>query len=364
VSQRIERLEVTVYRVPIDRRDHSQGAWNSVTLVAAEAINNGCIGVGYTYACEGAATIIVDKLRQQVVGQSWLSPQRLWRRMAAAVRNVGRHGVAACAISAVDSAIWDLKARALGLPLVDLLGEVHEEGLAIHGSGGSSSGDLDMLQDELVALMERGMRRVKMKVGREPARDRERVLAARRAVGPDVELMVDASGSYGVKQALDMAAMFAEARVCWLEEPVAADDLDGLRFVRERCPPSMVVAGGHEACQLQEHRRILSAGAVDVMQADVTRTMGITGLLRTAALCEAHHTPLSLSGAPALTLHPGAALDVTDAEYFVDHARVEELLFEGVVLPQRGKLRVDRNRTGNGLALRHERVDPHRISSA
>ncbi len=196
-----------------------------------------------------------------------------------------------------------------------------------------------------------------MKVGTHPEDDAQRVQAARDAIGPAAELFVDANGAYSQKQALALAEEFAQCDVRWFEEPVSSDDLDGLRLLRDRAPAGMAIAAGEYGYDLIYFRRMLAAGAVDVLQADATRCAGITGFLQVAAVCEAFGLELSSHCAPALHLHVGCALPrVRHLEYFHDHARIEQMLFEGAVLPDRGELTPDLSRPGMGLELRRAKA--------
>jgi L-alanine-DL-glutamate epimerase-like enolase superfamily enzyme len=207
------------------------------------------------------------------------------------------------------------------------------------------------LQRELGGWVEEGIRAVKMKVGRRPADDPGRVAAARAAIGAVPELFVDANGAYTRKQALRMAESFASEDVRWLEEPVSSDDLEGLRLVRDRAPASMDVAAGEYGYDLPYFDRMLAA--VDVLQADVTRCGGVTGLLAVSALAQARSMPLSIHCAPAISLHPACACaPLVHLEWFADHVRIERQLFDGVAKPADGRLEPDRTRPGNGLSLR------------
>src|SRR5205085_10704766 len=128
---------------------------------------------------------------------------------------------------------------------------------------------------------------------------------------------VDANGAYGRKQALAFAAAFAEQNVTWFEEPVSSDDLAGLRLVRDRAPAGMDMAAGEYGYDLYYFRRMLEAGAVDVLQADATRCAGITGFLQLAPLCQARGFALSAHCAPSLHVHPCCAvLPLRHLEYF------------------------------------------------
>jgi L-alanine-DL-glutamate epimerase-like enolase superfamily enzyme len=164
--------------------------------------------------------------------------------------------------------------------------------------------------------------------------DLDRVRAARKTIGSDAELFVDANGAYSRKQALAFADAFAKFGVSWFEEPVSSDDLEGLRPLRKRAPAGMDIAAGEYGYDLFYFRRMLEAGAVDVLQADATRCAGITGFMRVSALCEAHSLPLSAHTAPSLHAHPCCALaPVRHMEYFHDHVRLEHMLLDGALTP-------------------------------
>jgi len=262
------------------------------------------------------------------------------------------------AISAVDAALWDLKARLLNLPLVTLLGAVRE-GVAVYGSGGFTSYSHAQLQKQLAGWVADGITRVKMKIGTDPAADAERVRRAREAIGPNTELFVDANGAYTRKQALAFAETFTEYGVSWFEEPVSSDDLEGLRLLRDRAPTGMNIAAGEYGYDLFYFRRMLDAGAVDVLQADATRCAGITGFLRVGALCEARPLPLSAHCGPSLHAHPCCAVGpVRHVEYFHDHVRIEHMMFDGALTPVNGALRPDLSRPGLGLEFK--RADAER----
>jgi L-alanine-DL-glutamate epimerase-like enolase superfamily enzyme len=352
-AARIDRIGVRVLRIPTDRPE-SDGTleWDSTTMVLVEAAAGGITGIGWSYADAATARLVRDTLAGIVEGRDAMSVAGSWQAMVHAIRNLGRPGIASMAISAVDIALWDLKARLLGLPLVDLLGSVRD-GVPIYGSGGFTSYTDDELRDQLGGWAAQGLRFVKMKVGRQPGRDGHRADVAREAIGPDVELFVDANGAYERAQAIGMAEDFGRRGVAWFEEPVSSDDLDGLRLVRDRAPGGMAVAAGEYGYDAWYFRRMLEAGAVDVLQADATRCGGITGFVNAAALCAARSMRLSAHCAPALHVHPGCALEpVVHLEYFHDHERIERMLFDGVPDPRNGRLHPDRSRPGMGLEVR------------
>jgi len=324
-------------------------------LVRASAANQ--TGLGYTYADNATARLIQDLLSQVVKGQDAMATTANWNAMVQRTRNLGRPGIVSMAISAVDSALWDLKARLLNLPLITLLGAVREA-VPIYGSGGFTSYSAEQLQRQLEGWVERGIPRVKMKIGRDARLDLERIRAVRRAIGPDTELFVDANGAYSRKQALAQAEKFADLNVKWFEEPVSSDDLPGLRLLRDRAPAVMEIAAGEYGYELGYFRRMLASGAVDVLQADATRCGGITGFLQVAALCEAFHLPLSAHTAPALHTHVCcSATPVRHLEYFHDHVRIEGMFFDGVGPPVNGALRPDLSRPGMGIELKQADVE-------
>lgn len=318
-------------------------------------------GLGYTYADTAAATLIQDLLSQVVKGQDAMAPAASWNAMISRTRNLGRPGIVSMAISAVDIALWDLKARLLNLPLITLLGAVRKS-VPIYGSGGFTSYSDTQLQRQLAAWVEQGIPRIKMKIGRDHAADVRRVGLARAAIGPKTELFVDANGAYSRKEALRQAQKFAELNVSWFEEPVSSDDLAGLRLLRDRGPAGMDIAAGEYGYEAGYFRRMLAAGAVDVLQADATRCAGITGFLQAVALCEAHHVPLSAHTAPSVHTHLGcAATPLRHLEYFHDHVRIESLFFDGVRSPVNGELSPDLSRPGMGIELK--RADAQRFAA-
>ncbi|HEX4142802.1 MAG TPA: enolase C-terminal domain-like protein [Pirellulales bacterium] len=345
----IEEVEVAAYRIPTDFPE-SDGTlcWDATVLVVVRLQAGNHRGLGFGYADKATATLIHDKLAPLVRGTDPLSIPATRCRLAEAIRNLGRPGIAAMAISIVDIALWDLKARLLGLPLVDLLGAARDA-VPVYGSGGFTSYSDDQLRDQLSGWVEMGIPRVKMKIGRDAVQDLDRVAVARRAIG-DAQLFVDANGAYSRKQALAQAHLFADAEVCWFEEPVSSDDLEGLHLLRDRAPAGMDIAAGEYGYDPFYFRRMLDAQAVDVLQADATRCGGVSGFLQVAAQCAAR--PLRLSGhtAPSIHAHLGCARpEVIHLEYFHDHARIERMLFDGVLQPVQGRLTPDRGRPGLGL---------------
>jgi L-alanine-DL-glutamate epimerase-like enolase superfamily enzyme len=350
----VQRIDVSAYRVPTDAPTESDGTfeWRSTTMVLVEVRAADITGIGYTYAGAATATVIRDTLAPAVCGMDAMATGTIWAAMVASVRNEGRSGITAMAISAVDVALWDLKAKLLGVPLVTLLGAVRDA-VPVYGSGGFTSYTVKELGDQLAGWVADGITRVKMKIGRDANADVGRVAAARAAIGPAAELFVDANGAYPRKVALAQAERFVASDVSWFEEPVYHLDLAGLRLCRDRAPVTMEISVGEYGYDPVDFVQIIEAGAVDVLQADASRCEGITGLMLVDALCEAHNLPLSTHCAPSLHVHPAcAAKRVRHMEYFHDHVRIERMFFDGALAPVGGELRPDLSRSGLGLEFK------------
>jgi len=351
----VERLETCCFTIPTDQAE-SDGTleWASTTILVVEAVGGGRRGLGWTYAPEAAESVVNELLAPRVVGQSLDDLGRLWLELGAVIRNAGRPGIAFCALSSVDLALWDLRARLLDVPLVTLLPAAHDR-VPVYGSGGFCSYTDERLAEQLGGWVEQGCAGVKMKLGREPERDPHRLSVARDAIG-DAELMVDANGAFGVKEAIRWANRYVEEwDVRWFEEPVSSADVDGLRRVRDHS--LLEVAAGEYAYVLADFRNLLES--VDCLQADVTRCGGISGLLRVNGLASANGLDVSGHCAPQLSAHALCGVDrLRHLEYFHDHVRIESMLFDGVLAPVDGALVPDRSRAGNGLELK--RADAQR----
>jgi L-alanine-DL-glutamate epimerase-like enolase superfamily enzyme len=351
----IESMSVASYTVPTGTPE-SDGTleWDATTLVLARVKGGGREGLGYGYADTATARLIQDMFAPLLHGRDAFAINARWHDMARAIRNLGRPGICSMALSIVDVALWDLKARCLEQPLGVLLGPAHAD-IPIYGSGGFTSYTIPMLQAQLGVWAEQGMTRVKMKVGRSPADDLARVGAVAQCIGAQTELFVDANGAYTRKQALWFAQRFSELQVTWFEEPVSSDDLAGLRLLCDRAPAGMAISAGEYGYDLPYFRRMLETGAVDILQADATRCGGITGFLGVATLCEAFGVPLSSHCAPSL--HAPlccAARPAVHLEYFHDHVRIEQRLFDGAPEPRDGRLAPPRDRPGLGLEFKEE----------
>ncbi len=360
----VEGVETHVFTVPTDLPGgDGTAAWESTTMVAVEVVAaDGVRGLGYTYGSPAAAEVVSRHLVPVVLGSDPDHAGATWRRMVDTVRNEGLPGVAATAISAVDVAMWDLKARQHRQPLWLHLG-AHRRAVAIYGSGGLTAMTCEQVKEQLAGWVAAGIPRVKMKIahdwGADPDGDLERVAAVRSAIG-DAELFVDANGGYTAKEALRVAASLPGLGVTWFEEPVSSDRLDELRAIRQAT--SLDIAAGEYGYTPWYFDRMLREEAVDVLQADITRCLGVTGFLQASTLAWAAGVPFSAHCAPALHAHVGcAAPDIAHIEYFHDHARLEQMLLSGVPTPQGDRLAPDPGVPGLGLTLRPE-AEQYRVA--
>ena len=365
VQNPIEAVSTTAYTIPTDAAEaDGTYAWDSTTLVLAEVRSGQTTGIGWTYGPTACATVIRDSISPVVEGWEALDVGGAFQAMVRAVRNAGRPGAVGYAISAVDVALWDLKARLLRLPLHRLLGAVHDE-VPVYGSGGFTTYDERRLREQLEHwTLEQHIPRVKIKIaeswGSEVSRDLSRMSQARDVIGDDVDLYVDANGGYTRKQAIRVMEAAADLDVRWLEEPVSSDDLEGLREVRDAVRPD--VTAGEYGYDLFYFRRMCEAGAVDCLQADVSRCGGITEWLRVASVAAAYNLQISGHCGPHLHAHVAAATpNLRHLEWFHDHVRIESLLFEGTLNPGGGTLRPDPKAHGNGLTLRRDMAERHRV---
>ena len=228
----IHGLDVATYRIPLEEVERDATLeWNDTTMVIVSLSSGDHTGYGYTYSNAGVMELIRGPLKQVLMGADCLQARGIWEEMQAAVRNFGHGSMSAAAISAIDTAVWDLAAKTLDCPLYHVLGACHTH-VPVYGSGGFTSMPTDEIRGQLEEWLSTGMNRVKIKIGPDTQKDRERVVELRHHIGQsgDCELMVDANGGYAAKQALDMATFLADLDICWFEEPVDAEDFDGLAF--------------------------------------------------------------------------------------------------------------------------------------
>jgi L-alanine-DL-glutamate epimerase-like enolase superfamily enzyme len=355
VNAVIDRLDTRVYRFPTPQPE-ADGTltWDATTAVVVEVAAGGQSGIGWTYSSPAAAYVIGEHLAGVVRGTRPDDVASTWSAMHRACRNLGTKGLVMQAVSAVDIALWDLKARLLDVRLARLFGVVRDR-VPVYGSGGFTTLDHEQLAEQVKGWKAAGCTAMKIKIaedwGTRVDRDLRRVAQLRELAGPDVGLMVDANGGYRVGQARRVGAALDELGVVWFEEPVSSDDVDGLAAVRGavRCD----VAAGEYAADSYDAARLTPV--VDCLQLDVTRCGGYTGWLRGAAVAAAHNLDISGHCAPALHAPVAAGVpNLRHVEYFADHARLEPLLVDGVPAVDEGAIQPSLGSAGHGMTIRPE----------
>ncbi|MEO8748769.1 MAG: enolase C-terminal domain-like protein [Allobranchiibius sp.] len=362
----IDAVTAQVYTFPTDQPEADGTlAWSSTTMVLVQIRSGDRTGTGYTYAAGACKTLIDDVLADAVIGRAAMDVNGAWEAMVRQIRNLGRPGLVSCAISAVDTALWDLKGKLLQTPVCRLLGAIHPA-VPVYGSGGFTTYDEHATRAQLAQWVgEWELPRVKIKIGEswgnDVARDLSRIALCREVIGADVELFVDANGGYTRKQAIRAGEAMAQYDVRWFEEPVSSDDLVGLKEVRDQL--RIDVTAGEYGFDLVYFARMIAAQAVDCLQVDVTRCGGITEWVRVAAVAAA--AGLSVSGHCAPNLHAHVAASVPNLrhlEYFHDHVRIEDLIFDGALSPLGGAMHPDQSRPGLGLEFKESAAQPYRVN--
>ncbi len=361
----VESVQARIYKVPTDQPEADGTlSWSETTVVVALVSAGGHTGTGWTYGSEACHTLITKKLAGVVTGLDPMAVGAANEAMVRQCRNLGRPGVGADAVSAVDVALWDLKARLLGMSVSRLLGR-HRDRVPIYGSGGFTTYDDATTRKQAEHwVKDLGAGACKIKIGeswgRCVERDLSRIRLLRKVVGDRVAVMVDANGAYSRKQAVRVGrTMYDESGVEWFEEPVSSDDLDGLREVRDQVPAD--VTAGEYGYHLQYFAPMVAAGAVDCLQMDATRCCGYTGWLAAASLAAAHSLEVSAHCGPNIHAPVAAAVaNLRHVEYFHDHARLDPLLFDGIPPVEAGALIVDDTVEGHGMTLRGAEAERYR----
>lgn len=328
--------------------------WDSTTAVTVTIVENDHLGTGWTYGHPAAVDIIDTVLRPVLDEHDRSDPPHCWQAMVDACRNIGATGLVMQAISAVDIALWDLKARRLGVSLAALWGR-HHASVPVYGSGGFVNEDLDHLRADVEEWSRLGCRSMKIKIGQGRGtavdRDLRRVVLLTEVVPVDTQCMVDANGGYTRGQALRLGRELDRLGVVWFEEPITSDDLSTLRSLRDQL--ACDVAAGEYVWRTTDAER--TSTAVDCLQLDVTRCGGYTGWFRSAAIAAGHHLEVSAHCAPALHAPVAAAThNIRHIEYFIDHARLEPDLADGVPRVVDGEL-TPSSTPGHGMTLSTQR---------
>ncbi len=320
---KIDNIRIDHYDIPLESTltDATHGEMTYFAVVAVRVTTScGAEGLGYTYTVgkTGGAAVrahLEHDITPWLIGEDPRRVERLWQKMWRGLHYVGRGGVATFAISAADTALWDLKAKIAGEPLWRFLGG-HDPNVKVYAGGIDLLMPLPQLREQTQANLERGYRAVKMKVGRELLpEDVGRVAAVRDVLGPAIPLMVDANMRWRPDEAIRAARAFREFDVYWLEEPTLPEDVEGhVRIAREGGLP---IAAGENLHTIYEFQKAIASGGVAFPEPDLSNVGGVTGWMKVARLAEAYNLPITTHGVHDLHVHLLAA--VPNASYLEAH---------------------------------------------
>lgn len=291
VSARAWTCNIPVLR---PRTDAVQSFLSQETIFVELTTKAGVAGRGYAYTIgvggSAVRSLLEDYLLPTLIGLDADCPEALWRRLFMQCRSLMVGPVAALALAAIDTAAWDVRAKALGLPLFELAGGAQQAVPVYDTEGGWLHLPIDELVEGAAQAIAEGRRGVKVKVGKPDAsEDVERLRAVREVIGPQAALMVDANQSFTRDEALRRARLYEPFDLTWLEEPLPADDVEGHALLARST--SIPIAVGETMYSLGHFREYLSAGAASVVQPDVARIGGVTPWLKVAHLAEAFGVP-------------------------------------------------------------------------
>jgi D-arabinonate dehydratase len=322
--------------------------------------DEGVSGICRCSGSEWSRTLIDTVLKSVVVGEDPLNFQRIWDNMYWATFNFGLKGATICAISVVDIAIWDIIGKVTKQPLYKLLGG-YQDKVPVYGSSIDLSYKLDDLVKVHQTFIEEGYKAVKMKIGkRDHSEDLKRVKAVRDVIGDDVDLMVDANNGWGVQTAIKMGKRLERYDLYWLEEPVRADDIDGLAKVAASI--EIPLATGESEYTKHGFRELIERKAVDIVQADDSKVGGITEWIKVATYAEAWNLPMAPHARPDIHAHLTAAVpNGLIVEVFT--TEFDPLQFDYWVnpwhKPKNGYIELPET-AGIGLEINEETVDKYR----
>ena len=361
----IRDIRADHYRIPLPvvLSDSTHGSIPAFELVTARVRDaDGAEGVGYTYTvgAGGAAihSLVARELAPLLIGREAERIEDAWQRMWWALHYGGRGGAQVLAISAIDIALWDLRARRQRAPLWRVLGGFDPQ-VPCYAGGIDLDFTLEALLRQTDENVKRGFRAIKMKVGRPSlADDVGRVTAMRRHLGPEFPLMVDANMRWSVDEAIRAARALGPLGLVWLEEPTIPDDVPGhVRIVREG--GGLPIAAGENLRTLHEFRALIAAGGVTYPEPDVTNCGGVTAFMKICHLAEAFNLPVTSHGAHDLPVHLLAA--APNRSYLEAHGfGLDRFIAEPLVI--RGGLALAPDRPGHGIEFDWKGLDGVRAS--
>lgn len=359
----ISKIACDHYRIPlpVTLSDSTHGDMTHFDLITVRISDaDGVEGLGYTYTVGSGArairSLIADDLTPLLEGSDETTIEAIWQRMWWNLHFVGRGGLAAFAIAAVDIALWDLKARQTGQPLWRLLGGQDQQVRAYAG-GIDLQFPIEQLLDQTRDNLAKGFRAIKMKIGRDRlSEDVARVAAMRDLLGEDFPLMADANMRWTADQAVDAALALTDLRLYWLEEPMVPEDVAG--HARLRRLSAVPIATGENFHSLSEFRAMIEAGGVSFPEPDVATCGGVTVWMKVAKLAESYHLPVTSHGVHDLHVHLLAA--VPNASYLEVHGfGLETFMADPLTISDGFATAPDR--PGHGVTLDWDRLAALRV---
>ena len=359
----IVKVDTSHYRIPLDvpLTDSTHGTMTAFEIVTVRVVDSdGAEGVGYTYTTGHNGGAIADILRREVpeivTGTDADLIEKIWTKVWWGLHYGGRGGPTVLALSALDIALWDLKAKRARLPLWKLLGG-NDAAVPCYAGGI----DLELSVADLIRQtdgnLEKGFRAIKTKVGRERmSEDVERIAAMRKHLGDGFPLMVDANMKWSADEAIRRARAFQPFDLVWLEEPIIPDDVAGhVRVVRDGGVP---IATGENFRTLWEFKAMIAAGGVTYPEPDVTNCGGVTPFMKIAHLAEAFNLPVTSHGAHDVTVHLLAACP--NRSYLEAHGfGLDNYILEPLVISNGNAIAPDR--AGHGISFDWAKLENVRV---
>jgi L-alanine-DL-glutamate epimerase-like enolase superfamily enzyme len=364
---KITSFDTGLYSVPLTE---SWGSSNySFTSLEFTVVwlhtDSGHTGTGWTFSVGNGGSafknLIDHYLAPKVVGRDPLQVERLWNAMWLESHDIGSGGASTHAIAAVDIAVWDLIGQELGQPLYRLLGD-YRDSLPGYGSGVNLHLSLDDLLAQIESFLAQGYRSIKMKIGRDPHEDLDRVMAVRKLVGPSTGIRVDANQKWSPPEVIRRIRLLERADLFWLEEPTLSDDVEGHVRIRQRT--AVPIAVGESLYTKHQFADWITRGACDYVQPNVHRVGGITEFMKIVKLAEGHNVPVSPHFGMELVAHLGcAAPNIIGFEGLRGAGLSEMGIVEEPTVVTDGRIRPSQ-RPGHGVRFRRDVLEQHALTEA
>jgi L-alanine-DL-glutamate epimerase-like enolase superfamily enzyme len=350
---KISKIQAQIVRLPVDEPLAGGPAAPGTTrdfVILRIGTDSGIEGIGYTFfgaALTGTLRHAVEALGNLAIGEDPLRPEAIAAKLRAAAAGSGPGGILTLALSAIDIALWDIRGKALNLPLWQMIGG-HRERVPTYASGAlMRTFPLEHLVKAGPRLVEKGFKQMKTQLAlpgdTSPEREIERIRRMRESIGPDIDLMCDINQRWRVEQAIDIGTRIEDVHLFWLEDVTTADDYQGIARVSDAL--ATPVAGGEYLYGPAPFRQMLEARSVDIVMIDLMRAGGITQWLKIAGMAEAFNLPVVSHLVPEIHVHLIAAIpNGLTVEYMPWTFKI----FEEVPVPEKGELAVPR-KPGLGL---------------